>query len=249
MLLVNSLYGILYQDCDYENIFGFTVIEFLKLINFENKTFNFDDKINYNKNNYCVNCKFINEINNIKKWIIDINICEENKIVSFPEESCLNKKNEKNENLSLNINENNDYLKKIYVSYIFHEVRNYLNIISLSSDAIISYTKSHNIIEISDNTEFNQLTKQLNDSIDTITDIISDIKKNDKIMKLKEKSFKLSELFNNCVYIFLYQLNNKNLFFEYENNIDVDTYIIADYVKIKQVIINLFQKNLILSEK
>lgn len=343
MLIINSLNEILYGKEDFNNMYGFSPNEILVLINFQNKTYDFDEIIKYINNNYYIDCKFINEI---KQWIVNINIIQEienihfildinkiilnynitknnsnvfhstlvpqnnksidelivtdtlnNKNISFFSKELYKELQEINinsyinvdidlifikevfievnninylslifynfkenrynilcKNICLIVNEkmHNIYNKKIlihtkFISHIFHEIRNYLNIISLANDNITNYIKKYK--KIYEDYYFNLNTNELKNSVITITDIINDFltmnleeQKIEKMklenIKIKKKQFMLYDLFNNCVHTMLYKLNSKNINFEYEIKVD-NILIIADYIKIKQVIVNL----------
>lgn len=143
---------------------------------------------------------------------------------------------------------------KNFFYHIFHEIRNYLNIISLSTDNLNSlivnkFEQINKLLKIqySDilNDEKNELIQSIEyikDSSKTIIDIISDVLTLEKLksneIKIRSTFFMLEDLFNSCVYASKTITNFKDISFISENKIG-NLSIKADYIRIKQVIINL----------
>jgi len=246
MLIVTSNYQILYGINIFINKFGFIPNDILASINLNDNNIDFEKNIIYKNNNYNVICKFINEIYNVKQWIIEIdystNINNNDIKNSNINNTDINNSNINNTDIN-NIDINSDSKKNNnFMSYILHEVRNYLNIISISNDNMNTIIqKNKNIYEQS---YFIELSNELKSSTDTITDIINDILISDKLNKncltLNKNSCLLFDLFNKSVNTFLLKLNNsdKKIDFTYENKAG-NISIIIDYTKIKQVILNL----------
>lgn len=179
----------------------------------------------------------------IKELILDINDNDILCLIFYNNEEKTYKIYCRNITLLLNqksfkLYEKNILSKKNFISHIFHEVRNYLNIITLAGDNLL--------FSINNNTNhIYKLTKIINDiqdSTNSIIDIINDVMTIEKFnlnnIKINPKEFMLNDLFNKCVYIMESNINHKKIKFTYYNNIG-HINIIADYIKIKQVIINL----------
>jgi signal transduction histidine kinase len=132
-------------------------------------------------------------------------------------------------------------LNKNFMAHIFHEIKNYLNIINISTinleSSIINNCECNNFNDINDN------ILSIKDSSLTLTDIISDVLTLEKIntnnIKIRKTNFMLNDLFNRCVYTMQHEINIKQKKFIYENKLN-NINIFADYIKIKQCIINLF---------
>jgi signal transduction histidine kinase/ActR/RegA family two-component response regulator len=167
---------------------------------------------NFTENNFKIFCKNINSI--IK-----------DKIHTIYEKSSLSKKN--------------------FISHIFHEIRNYLNVISLACDNLFQETNDLSTTMINNRHLTNSLKyiSDIHDASFTITDILSDVLTIEKFknsnININLRQFMFNDLFNKCVHTMESHLNTKNIVFNYHNLITGNISIIADYIKIKQVIINL----------
>ena len=142
--------------------------------------------------------------------------------------------------------ENTSLSKKNFISHIFHEVRNYLNVIMLASNNLLQETTENINIAGSVNENFSTSIKyisDINDASNTIKDILSDVLSIEKIkhsnISIHLRKFMLNDLFDKCVYIMNSHLNTKEIIFNHHNLISGNISIIADYIKLKQVIINL----------
>jgi CheY-like chemotaxis protein len=143
---------------------------------------------------------------------------------------------------------------KNFFYHIFHEIRNYLNIISISSDNLISLieTKFVEIDELlklenidivnSDKKEIIENIDYIKDSSKTIVDIISDVLTLEKLrtneITIRMSYFMLNDLQQSCVLSMERNAINKDIQFICENNVGSIS-IKGDYIRIKQVIINL----------
>ena len=129
-------------------------------------------------------------------------------------------------------------VKQNFLSHIFHEIRNYLNIISITSENILN--------EHIENLDLSNDIKHIEESTKTIIDILSDIifieKINANEIKLRKTNFMINDLFNNCVHSIGMSMKNKNINFIYENKL-LNKTMFGDYIKIKQVIINLLSNS------
>ena len=144
--------------------------------------------------------------------------------------------------------------KKLF-SHIFHEIRNYLNIIYISTDNLnlilnekmnylFEFTNNENIIGNSNTLEYyyNEILKSINyikDSSNTIIDILGDInsleKKNLNEIKIKKTFFMLDDLFYFCIHTIKNSNNLDNVYFNYNNKIG-NLCVEGDYIKLKQII-------------
>lgn len=138
--------------------------------------------------------------------------------------------------------------------HIFHEIRNYLNIITISTDNLSSlidnkFNKEFELFNInldsnvlSDNAEIEQSINFIKDSSKTIIEIISDVLTLEKLISnkinIRKTFFMLDDLINSCVYSTQTSANNKEISFIFENKIGSIS-IYGDYIRLKQVIINL----------
>ncbi len=125
--------------------------------------------------------------------------------------------------------------------HIFHEIRNYLNIITISTDNLYSLIENK-FDKISEITEIEQIINFIKDSSKTIIEIMSDINTLDKLMSnqinIRKTFFMLDDLINSCVYSMQTYANNKEISFISENKIN-SVSLFGDYIRLKQVIINL----------
>lgn len=143
---------------------------------------------------------------------------------------------------------------KNFFYHIFHEIRNYLNIISISSDNLVSSieTKFDELDELlklknidivnSDKKEIIENIDHIKDSSKTIVDIISDVLTLEKLrtneITIRMSYFMLNDLQQSCVLSMERNAINKDIQFICENNVGSIS-IKGDYIRIKQVIINL----------
>lgn len=143
---------------------------------------------------------------------------------------------------------------KNFFYHIFHEIRNYLNIISISTDnlnALIvdKFEQIDKLLKIKNidvfNDEQNEIIQSIGyikDSSKTIVDIISDVLTLEKLksneIQIRQTFFMLDDLFNSCVYAMKTTASYKDIMLICENKIG-NLSIKGDYIRLKQVIINL----------
>lgn len=143
---------------------------------------------------------------------------------------------------------------KNFFYHIFHEIRNYLNIISISTDNLNSliidkFEQINELLKIqnidvlnNEQNDLKQTIEYIKDSSKTIVDIISDVLTLEKLksneIQIRQSFFMLDDLFNSCVYASKTTTGYKDILFISENKIG-NLSIKADYIRIKQVIINL----------
>lgn len=124
--------------------------------------------------------------------------------------------------------EQNVIAKKHFVSHIFHEIRNSLDVITLALDELRSTTKSDLLTTIDDNARL-------------IADILDDVVTFDNFKtmhtSMQTKPFMLHDLFKKCVHTMNTYLNMNGLVFTYSNDLQSET-IAGDYFKLKQVIVH-----------
>jgi signal transduction histidine kinase/CheY-like chemotaxis protein len=132
--------------------------------------------------------------------------------------------------------------KKNFITHIFHEIRNYLNVINIASDNLITYINEpeNNIKQLKNVVDS---MSDIQDSSKIIKDILNDVISVENFkqidIQIHPKQFMVRDLFNKCVYEMQSEINTKNIIFSYVNLIECNIAIVADYIKIKQVIINL----------
>lgn len=163
--------------------------------------------------------------------------------------------------------QNNIVTNKNFFYHIFHEIRNYLNIISISSDNLLTsiHTKLDEIDEIykifkmdellklknndivsSDKKDIIESINHIKDSTRTIVDIISDVLTLEKLrtneITIRPAYFMLIDLCQSCMLSMNQNAINKDINFVCENNVGSIS-IKGDYIRLKQVIINLISNS------
>lgn len=157
------------------------------------------------------------------------------------------------EKIKMKVNSNISNNKNFFY-HIFHEIRNYLNIISISSENLVSSIeiKFNEIDELlklknidivnSDKKEIIENIEHIKDSSKTIVDIISDVLTLEKLrtnkITIRMSYFMLNDLYQSCILSMERNAINKDIEFICENNIGSIS-VKGDYIRIKQVVINL----------
>ena len=157
------------------------------------------------------------------------------------------------EKIQIKVKKNISHNKNFFY-HIFHEIRNYLNIISISTDNLNSiinnkFEQIKELLQIqsidildSEQQDIIESIGYIKDSSRTIVDIISDVLTLEKLkcneIKIRPTFFMLDDLFNSCVYSMKTTSVNKDIALLYENKLG-NLSIQGDYIRLKQVIINL----------
>lgn len=122
--------------------------------------------------------------------------------------------------------------KKQFVAHIFHEIRNALDVVSLSVDELRDGSA----------TKHTPALKRMDDHIQLIVDIMDDVVTFDNFISLPSslrlKVFMLDDLFKNCVYMMHTYINTRTLLFTHHNAVP-HVAVRGDYMKLKQVILHL----------
>jgi len=125
-------------------------------------------------------------------------------------------------------------VKNDFFSIITDEIKNPVNnLINYTEDALLSKSE----FEIK-----SYLKKILNSSkrlLSTVTDIIDFSRIESKKMPLQKNIFSLNSFFNEIYNMFVFQTNEKGLTFLLTIDENIPEYVFEDYLKLKQIIINL----------